>query len=75
MTLFPKKDIKNMYGQVIWFKDRSYTAIEILSPQGDYTVMCELIGNEYPILSIEEINRNFYTIEDQRDIRINDILK
>jgi hypothetical protein len=81
MKLYPKKDIKNMWGQIIWHKDKVYNATKMLNPPGyeneldDYVVQCELIGNEYPMLSMEEINQSFYTEEQLRDLQINKIIK
>jgi len=79
-----------MWGQIIWYKDKVYNATKMPNPPGyedeldDYVVQCELIGNEYPMLSMEEINKRFYTEEQlrkinlqviRRDLQINKIIK
>lgn len=74
MKIYPKEDIKNGFGQIIWYKNKSYECSQ-MEDYDFWIVTCELIANEYPILEMDEIVSQFYTTEDQRDMRINDVLK
>ena len=70
MKVYPKEDIRNRFDQIIWYKDKVYECSK-LENCDLWLVTCELIGNEYPILDMYEILSKFYTIEDQRDMKIN----
>lgn len=85
MKIYPKEDIKNAFDQIIWYKHKVYECSK-LEEQKNFSrestkdfdlwvVTCEIIGNEYPILKMDEILSKFYTIEDQRDMRISEVLK
>ena len=73
MKLFPKEDMKNTYDQILWYKDKEYSYS--LYSDEYYVVTCELIGNEYPILTISEVKRNFYTLDEIRNSKVDIILK
>jgi len=78
--VFPKEDIKNVFGNVIFQKDKGYRCSPMEYVAGeepierDYVVECELIGAEYPIMSMLLIKEKFYTIEDLRDNKIENLL-
>ena len=73
MIIYPKKEIKNVFGQILWHKDKTYEASEMFPDF--YVVTCEMYGNEYPTMNMLEILEKFYTIEDQRDISISHIIE
>lgn len=86
LIIFPKKEIKNLFGQVIYKYGEGYECrLLTLSSSGypfeseikdpHYVVKCELIGNEYPILGIDEIHKSFYINEEWRDSRLEILLK
>lgn len=75
MKIYSKEDIKNGFDQIIWYKNKSYECTQIEENRDLWVVTCELIANEYPLLKMGEILLRFYTIEDQRDMRIDDVLK
>ena len=75
MDIYPKEDIKNGLGSILWHKNKKYECSEYprtQQPQGSkhtlnghphqksdyYIVTCELIANEYPIMTWEEIKTN-----------------
>jgi len=75
MKIFPKEDIKNGFDQIMWYKNKSYECTQIEENRDLWVITSELIANEYPLLKMNEILLRFYTIEDQRDMRIDDVLK
>jgi hypothetical protein len=87
MLIYPKEDIINPFGQVLFKKGKGYECEkvtwfdnhlpeennEVFLP--NYVVKCELIANEYPILNWEYIKKKFNTIEDIRNNNIETIIK
>lgn len=86
MDIYPREDIKNGLGDILWHKDKKYECSEytrIRPSQGSkrhqksehyYIVTCELISNEYPLMTLDEIKVKFYTTQDLRDKNIKNIL-
>lgn len=59
MMIYPKQDIKNVFEQVIYYKDQAYEAYKLKGKTDDWLVKCEMIGCEYPIVSFKFISDNF----------------
>ncbi len=75
MIIYPKKDIKNAFGQIVFKEGKQYECGLYPGQNDDYIVKCELIGNEYPTMNINEIRKYFFLIDEMRDNKINDITK
>jgi hypothetical protein len=74
MLIYPKEDIRNPFDQILFKKGKAYECEKVDWDDNEYVVTCELIANEYPIVSIDFIREKFYTIEDIRDSNIATII-
>lgn len=72
MKVYAKREIRNTFGQILYIKGKCYDAEDI--GKSHYVINCEILVNEYPIISEKELLRDFYTIDDQRDSQIDSIL-
>lgn len=75
MKLYPKRDIKNLFGDILWHMDKVYKCEKYPNDDEYYIVTCELIGNEYPGFTLEQIKEMFYLEDEYRDTKLNNILK
>lgn len=57
--IYPKRDIQNVFEQVIYLKDKAYEAYKLKGKNNDWIVMCEMVGCEYPIVDFKFIEENF----------------
>lgn len=55
--IYPKEDIKNIFNQTIYHKDKAYEAYKLKSDI--WLIKCELIGCEYPMEDWKFIEDNF----------------
>ena len=75
MKIYPKKDIKNPYGQIIYHKGKGYECESFFKSQEEYYVVyCDLFSNEYPMMTMEEIRKIFFLENEMRDEKINKLL-
>ncbi len=76
MKLKPKETYTNVFGYIMWDKEKFYTASPLPNNLGTdlYVVTCDFIVNEYPIMSLLEILEKFYLEEEIRDNTIKNIL-
>jgi hypothetical protein len=57
LMIYPKKDIKNIFNQIIYHKDKGYEAYKL--KDDIWLIKCELIGCEYPMEDWKFIEDNF----------------
>lgn len=59
LMIYPKKDIQNVFNQIIYHKDKAYEAYKMKGKNDIWLIKCELIGCEYPMEDWKFIEENF----------------